>query len=177
MHFLKYFLHSIIMNATYLINQLQLQPHPEGGYFKETYRSDESIAYEALPKRFTGERNFSTAIYYLLKSGDRSVFHRIKSDECWHFYEGGTLLIYVIENDGNYYCIKLGKDLAAGETFQYVVPANTWFASEPAPGSIFSLAGCTVAPGFDFADFEIANKEFLLSSFPQNAEIINRLCK
>lgn len=171
------FLHSIMMNATYFINQLQLQPHPEGGYFKETYRSDESIAHDALPKRFTGERSFSTAIYYLLQNGDRSVFHRIKSDECWHFYEGGTLLIHVIENDGNYYCIKLGKDLAAGETFQHVVPANTWFASEPAPDSMFSLAGCTVAPGFDFTDLEIADKESLLSSFPRNAGIINRFCK
>ena len=177
MYFLKHFLHSIIMNATNLINQLQLRPHPEGGYFKETYRSNESIAQDALPTRFTGERSFSTAIYYLLQKGERSVFHKIKSDECWHFYEGGTLLIHIIENDGNYYCIKLGKDLASGETFKYEVPANTWFASEPAPGSMFSLAGCTVAPGFDFADFEIANKELLLSSFPQNGEIINRLCK
>lgn len=173
---LNIFLNSI-MNATYFINQLQLQPHPEGGFFKETYRAAESISAAALPKRFTGEHSFSTAIYYLLQQGDRSVFHRIKSDECWHFYEGGTLLIHVIENDGNYYCIKLGKNLAAGETFQHVVPASTWFASEPAPDSMFSLAGCTVAPGFDFADFEIADKESLLSSFPRNPDIINRLCK
>ena len=165
------------MNAEHLINHLQLQPHPEGGYFKETYRAEESISPEALPKRFTGERSFSTSIYYLLQQGDRSVFHRIKSDECWHFYEGGTLLIHVIENDGNYYCIKLGKDMAAGETFQFVVPANTWFASEPSPNSSFSLVGCTVAPGFYFADFEIADKENLLPSFPRHANIIHRLCK
>ena len=165
------------MNAAHFINLLQLQPHPEGGYFKETYRASENIPVGALPTRFTGKRSFCTAIYYLLQQGDHSVFHRIKSDECWHFYEGGTLLIHIIENDGNYYCIKLGKDLASGETFQYVVPANTWFAAEPAPNSVFSLAGCTVAPGFDFADFEIADKENLLSSFPQNADIIHRLCK
>lgn len=156
---------------------LQLQPHPEGGYFKETYRSAENIKDKSLPKRFTGERSFSTAIYYLLQQGDRSVFHRIKSDECWHFYEGDTLFIHIIENDGNYYFIRLGKNLAAGETFQYIVPANTWFASEPAPHSIFSLAGCTVAPGFDFADFEIGGKENLLSLFPQHSNVINRLCK
>ncbi len=165
------------MNAPHFIKLLQLQPHPEGGYFKESYRASEKIAPEALPRRFTGDRSFCTAIYYLLQQGDRSVFHRMRSDECWHFYEGGTLIIHVIENDGNYYNIKLGKDLDAGETFQFVVPANTWFASEPAAGSSFSLAGCTVAPGFDFADFEIAEKETLLSTFPQHADIIHRLCK
>lgn len=165
------------MDAPHFINLLQLQPHPEGGYFKETYRSSEKIAAEALPQRFTGDRIFCTAIYYLLQQGERSVFHRIKSDECWHFYEGGTLIIHIIENDGNYYQINLGNYLAAGETFQFVVPANTWFASEPAPRSSFSLAGCTVSPGFDFADFEIADKEILLPTFPQHADIIHRLCK
>ena len=165
------------MNATHLINLLQLQPHPEGGYFKETYRAFEKIPAEALPRRFPGDRSFCTAIYYLLQQGDRSVFHRIKSDECWHFYDGDTLIIHIIENDGNYYNIKLGKELDDGETFQFVVPANTWFASEPAPGSLFCLSGCTVAPGFDFADFEIADKANLLLSFPQHADIIHRLCK
>lgn len=165
------------MNASYFINHLQLQPHPEGGYFKETYRAKENIPALALPNRFGGERSFSTSIYYLLRQGERSVFHKIKSDECWHFYEGQTLLIHIIENNGIYQCIKLGKNLMNGEAFQYVVPANTWFASEPAPGSLFSLSGCTVAPGFDFADFEIADKKSLLSSFPEHSDIINRLCK
>ncbi len=165
------------MDASYFINHLQLQPHPEGGYFKETYRAKENIPALALPGRFGGERSFSTSIYYLLRQGERSVFHKIKSDECWHFYEGQTLLIHIIENTGIYQCIKLGKNLANGETFQYVVPANTWFASEPAPRSLFSLTGCTVAPGFDFADFEIAGKKSLLSSLPEHSDIINRLCK
>lgn len=165
------------MNASDLINDLQLEPHPEGGFFKETYRASEDIPVAALPARFAGNRSFCTAIYYLLQQGDHSVFHRIKSDECWHFYEGETLLLHVIENDGNYLYIKLGKDIAAGETFQFVVHANIWFAAEPAPGSRFSLAGCTVSPGFDFADFEIADKENLLANFPQHAQIINRLCK
>jgi uncharacterized protein len=164
------------MDAFYFINNLHLQPHPEGGYFRETYRSGEGVAAGALPKRFGGERSFSTAIYYLLQNGERSVFHKIKSDECWHFYEGGTLLVHVLENDGNYHCARLGKEIAAGETFQYVVPANTWFAAEPAPGISFCLAGCTVAPGFDFADFEIADKKSLLVSFPHQNVIINRLC-
>ena len=165
------------MNVGYFINLLQLQLHPEGGFFKETYRASEQIPTIGLPGRFIGNRCFCTAIYYLLQQGDRSVFHKIKSDECWHFYEGGTLIIHVIENDGNYYQVKLGRDIAAGESFQFVVPANTWFASEPAPGSTFSLVGCTVAPGFDYADFEIAGKEKLLSAFPQHADIIHKLCK
>ncbi len=161
--------------AQYYIDHLNLQPHPEGGFYKETYRATEQISGDALPNRFIGERSFSTAIIYLLKQGDHSLFHRIQSDECWHFYAGETLLVHIIENGGNYYCIKLGSDIAAGETFQFVVPATAWFAAEPDPKSSFSLAGCTVAPGFDFADFEIADKAKLLASFPQHSAVINRL--
>jgi predicted cupin superfamily sugar epimerase len=165
------------MNANYFITRLQLQSHPEGGFFKEVYRSEESIASKALPARFTGERNLSTSIYYLLRQGQHSFFHRIKSDEGWHFYAGETLLIHVIEPDGSYYCIKLGSDIYTGETFQFVVPAKAWFAAEPAPGSEFSLCGCTVSPGFDFADFEIADKEELITAFPEYKEIIGRLSR
>ena len=165
------------MNADYYIKYLQLHSHPEGGYFKETYRSAESISAGAMPGGFQGERSFSTGIFYLLKQGDFSVFHKIKSDECWHFYAGETLLIHVIENDGKYSCIRLGSNLAEGETFQFVVPANTWFASEPAPDSSFSLVGCTVAPGFDFADLEIANRANLLNFFPQHKNIIEKLTR
>lgn len=163
-------------NASFYINNLQLQPHPEGGYFKETYRAAESIPVFALPGRFTADRNFSTAIYYLLEQGDYSSFHRIKSDECWHFYAGDTLLIHIIENT-KYSCIQLGCRLNADEVFQFVVPANAWFASEPASGSSFSLVGCTVAPGFDFLDFEMANKNDLLIAYPEFSEVIRRLCR
>ncbi|MEO8414920.1 MAG: cupin domain-containing protein [Ginsengibacter sp.] len=165
------------MEAVNFIDYLQLAPHPEGGFFKETYRAAESIPAVALPKRFGGERNFSTCIYYLLQHGERSVFHRIKSDECWHFYAGDTLLIHIIYDDGEYECIRLGADIAKGETFQFVIPAAAWFAAEPTANSRFALAGCTVAPGFDFTDFEIARKENLLSSFPQHNHVINRLCR
>src|SRR5688572_7397541 len=120
------------MNAQFYITQLNLLPHPEGGYFKETYRAHEEIPLNGLPGRFGGPRSFSTAIYYLLEQGDYSAFHRIKSDECWHFYAGQTLLIHVIENDGKYYCVRLGDNISEGETFQFVVPAGAWFASEPA---------------------------------------------
>jgi len=165
------------MNAAYYIQHLQLLPHPEGGFFKETYRASESIPTDVLPLRFAGALNYSTAIYYLLQEGDFSAFHRIQSDECWHFYAGEPLLIHVIEEDGRYYCITLGDDIAAGETFQYVVPATAWFASEPAPGSAFTLAGCTVAPGFDFNDFEMADRETILAAYPQHSDIINRLTR
>ncbi|MEO6638510.1 MAG: cupin domain-containing protein [Ginsengibacter sp.] len=165
------------MTASYYITHLHLQPHPEGGFYKETYRSAENIPQDALPKRFSGERSFCTTIYYLLREGDHSLFHRIKSDECWHFYAGETLLIHVIEPNGNYYPVKLGGNIAAGETLQFVVPAAAWFAAEPAMGSTFSLTGCTVAPGFDFSDFEIADKNILLSAFPECKEVITRLTR
>jgi len=161
------------MTAQYYIEHLQLQPHPEGGYYKETYRSAGSIAADYLPENVSGDRSYSTAIYFLLQQGDFSAFHRIKSDECWHFYDGGTLLIHVLHQNGEYSCTRLGKNIHEGEVFQYVVPAGAWFASEPA--SFFTLVGCTVAPGFDFADFEMANREALGLQFPMHRELISRL--
>ena len=165
------------MTAQQLINFYNLLPHPEGGYYKETYKSDEIINRSALPNRFDGDRVFSTAIFFLLERGEFSAFHRIKSDECWHFYSGGTLLVYIIEADGQMEIIRLGNDIENRELFQYVVPANCWFASIPAPESDFSLVGCTVSPGFDFNDFEMAEANKLIELFPQHAEIINALCR
>ncbi|MFN6943557.1 MAG: cupin domain-containing protein [Cytophagaceae bacterium] len=165
------------MNAAYHIIKLQLNPHPEGGYFRETYRAKERIPAAGLPERFHDERNFSTAIYFLLEKGDYSAFHRIKSDECWHFYDGGTLLIHVIEESGQYYKVKLGKQVDKDEVFQFVVPAGSWFASEPANGVPYALVGCTVAPGFDFEDFEMASKEAMLKVYPEHEQIISRLCR
>lgn len=163
-------------DAAFYIQQLQLQPHPEGGYYAETYRSKGNIPADALTG-FTGERCYSTAIYYLLEEGDFSAFHRIKSDECWHYYAGGTVLVHVLHNDGSYQCAKLGAALDKGELFQFVVPANTWFAAECTPNSRFVLGGCTVAPGFDFADLEMAEKQLLIQEFPEDATIISRLCR
>jgi predicted cupin superfamily sugar epimerase len=164
------------MTARHYIEHLQLLPHPEGGFYKETYRSSASIAAACLPG-IGGNRSFSTAIYFLLQEGDFSAFHRIKSDECWHFYEGGTLLIHVLEQNGKYTCTRLGRNIQEGELLQFVVPAGTWFASEPAASSFFTLVGCTVAPGFDFDDFEMARKESLLQQFPPHALLLNRLCR
>ena len=164
------------MTARYYIDHLQLKPHPEGGFYKESYRAAGSIKKECLPE-FNGDRSFSTAIYFLLEQGDFSAFHRIKSDEGWHFYEGGTLLVHMIEQNGNYSCTRLGRNIQEGEKLQFVVPAGAWFASEPAPSTFFALVGCTVAPGFDFEDFEMAKKEDLLKQFSQHSTIIEGLCR
>ena len=163
--------------AEELVNRLQLKRHPEGGYYRETYRSEGTISHPCLPEGFQGQRPFSTAIYYLLHQGDFSAFHRIRSDECWHFYAGGALLIHVIEERGVYRCIRLGAALAAAETFQYVVPARAWFAAIPAPETSFSLVGCTVAPGFDFGDFEMADRTALLQNYPQHQAVIQQLTR
>lgn len=165
------------MNAEFYINKLGLKRHPEGGYYVQTYRSPEHIAAKSLPDRFNQDRPLSTAIYYLLEANDFSAFHRIKSDECWHFYAGGSLLIHVIERYGKYYSIRLGANIQNGEIFQFVVPALCWFAVEPAPSTTFALTGCTVAPGFDFADFEMAQANSLCDTFPQHHQNIVRLCR
>jgi len=160
-----------------LIKQYNLQPHPEGGWYCQTYKSDEEIIADALPPGFSGKRVFSTAIYFLLEQGSFSAFHRIKSDECWHFYSGGSLLIYIIQQNGKLEIISLGKNFEEGQTFQYVVPANCWFASRPASGSEYCLVGCTVSPGFEFADLELATVNELSNAYPQHAAIIKELCR
>ncbi len=160
-----------------LIERFQLQPHPEGGYYRQTYRSSESIPASALPNRFDGDRYFSTAIYFLLTANNFSAFHRIKSDELWHFYSGDGLLIHVIHPNGQYELLQLGSDMEKGESFQLLVPAGSWFASECKPGAAFSFVGCTVAPGFDFNDFELANASQLSALYPQHGHIIRRLCR
>lgn len=160
-----------------LVEKFGLKPHPEGGYYKETYRASGQIPAAALQGIFPGSRNFSTAIYFLLVKNNFSAFHRIKSDECWHFYAGDCLLVHVIHPDGGYELIRLGNDIANDETFQAVVPAGAWFASETAPGGEFSFVGCTVAPGFDFADFELAEADALTRAFPGYGTLIRRLCR
>ena len=163
--------------AEELVRRLQLTRHPEGGWFRESYRSAECIPAEALPERFHGPRSFSTSIYFLLERGDFSALHRIKSDEIWHFYCGASLTVQVITPEGEHRQLKLGCRLAAGESFQATVPAGCWFGAElPAEGD-YSLVGCTVAPGFDFADFEMAAGGELLGRFPEHAEMIGRMTR
>ncbi len=159
------------------VQMLQLEPHPEGGFYKRTYESELLLRADALPENFTGDRHASTAIYFLLGGTDFSAFHRIKSDELWHFYDGGGLHIYVIHPNGEGEVLKLGNDLQKGYSFQQVVKAGCWFASKPVAENSFSLVGCTVAPGFAFADFEMAEKEEMLKAYPQHQEWIEQLCR
>ncbi|CCH56291.1 protein of unknown function DUF985 [Fibrisoma limi BUZ 3] len=164
------------MNAAYWVNAFGMQPHPEGGYYAETYRSSEMIPQAGLPDRFSGSRSFSTAIYFLLENHHISALHRIQSDEVWHFYAGGPLDVFVIEpSTHELTVIRLGNNPDKGEVFQAVVPAGCWFGSKPALETEYSLVGCTVAPGFDFADFDMAMQEDMLQQFPQHQAVIKML--
>ncbi|HXV27673.1 MAG TPA: cupin domain-containing protein [bacterium] len=164
-------------SAAYWIKALDLVPHPEGGYYRETYRSPEIIHPHHLPDRFEGPRNVSTAIYFLLLGHQISLFHRIKCDEVWHFYAGSSLTLYLIDSAGRLSSIILGGDFSNGEVFQAVIPMGMWFGAAVNDVSSFSLIGCTVAPGFDFHDFELGSRDQLSVQFPQHHDLILRLTK
>ena len=157
------------------INTLQLQHHPEGGWFREVYRSSENIPDGGLPHRFPEARSMATAIYFLLEMDDLSVFHRIKSDETWHFYDGDPLEIHVIDQDSNYQRYLLGLNPKEGFMPQVTIPHGQWFAARSL--GKFTLAGCTVAPGFDFHDFEMASRDLLTNEFTQHKELIHQFTK
>lgn len=158
-----------------LIQQYNLQPHPEGGYYASTYQASIHVHNSILPNGFTGDRPISTAIYFLLEQGDFSAFHRIKSDECWHFYEGGPLHLHCISPGGAYRLIQLGREPNCH--YQYIVPAGDWFAAEPQPNVPYCLVGCTVSPGFHFDELELAEKNQLRKEYPSHQELIDRLCR
>ncbi len=163
--------------AAYFIKKLALEKHPEGGCFKEVYRSKEKIPQASLPARFSGDRAFSTCIYFLLNKQDFSSFHKIRQDELWHFYEGSTLQMHFIDLLGNYHSARLGRNLEQGEQIQYTVPHNTWMAAEVIDKDSYSLIGATVAPGFEFADFVMPTEAELIKKYPQHQKIISRLTK
>ncbi len=158
-----------------LIKIFSLLPHPEGGYYKETYRSAEVI--ETSSKQFPDQRNYSTAIYFLIEKSNFSALHRIKSDEVWHFYEGDALEVIEIDPNGNLIRTQVGKDISKGQTFQYTVKAGHWFGSRVLKGGEYSFVGCTVSPGFDFKDFEMAKRDELCKQFPQHQQIIFELTR
>lgn len=162
--------------ADYFIEKLSLTKHVEGGSFKETYRSDLILKQNQLPTTFNGDKSISTSIYFLLEHGQFSAFHKIASDETWHFYYGQTLTVYEIEPNGNLITHKLGTDLEKGEHFQCFIKAGNWFGSRCEVPNGFSLVGCTVAPGFDFTEFELANKNSLTQAFPHLSALINQMC-
>jgi predicted cupin superfamily sugar epimerase len=165
------------LTADLLIEALQLRPHPEGGFYRESYRAPESIAAGALPERFGGDRAFSTAIYFLLRGDQVSALHRLRCDELWHFYLGTALELVQITAEGRLAVTRLGPEIAAGEVPQAVVPAGHWFGARLAAPRLdaYALAGCTVAPGFDFADLEMARRDELIAAHPQHEAIIRAL--
>lgn len=152
-----------------LVHDLGLLPHPEGGFYRETYRAATTV---------DGGRAAATMIYFLLPAGEVSRLHRIDADEGWHHYLGGTLEVYELDeaNPGaNAQVTRLGKDLSRGEVPQHLVPAGRWFGAAPAAGSPYALVGCTVAPAFEFSRFELAARNALLARFPAAADAIVRL--
>jgi predicted cupin superfamily sugar epimerase len=168
-----------IMNIDFLVSELNLVPHPEGGFYKEVYRSKGILPQVSLGNHFDGDRNFCTSIYFLLTGTNFSSFHRLKQDEIWHFYGGSPLLVHVISPDGVYCENKVGMNFKHGEVPQLVEPAGSWFGSEVSSQNPadFSFVGCTVAPGFDFNDFEMPPRQELINLFPQHSTIINRLTR
>jgi uncharacterized protein len=163
-------------DAKYWIQKLRLEPHPEGGFYRQTYKAELILPRAALPG-FSGDRAACTAIYFLLEGENFSAFHRLRSDEIWHFYAGGGLAVHVIAGDGAYSQMLLGGDADAGEQLQVVVKAECWFASEMRDRRSWAVVGCTVAPAFDFEDFEMAKREELARQYPQRREIIRRLTR
>lgn len=159
------------MTPEELVHHLQLQPHPEGGFYRETYRAPDRVQ---RPDGAT--RAASTAIHYLLCEGAWSTWHRIRSDEVWHFYKGSTLLVHELLPDGGLRTHRLGDQLP-DTVFQASVQAGNWFAAELIDPSSFALVGCTVAPGFEFSEFEIADTQTLLTAYPDHRNLIRRLAR
>ncbi len=166
------------MNAEELIEFFGMEPLPEeGGYYVETYRAAERIGRSCLPGRYGGERCFGTAIFYLLTANSFSALHRLKSDEVFHFYMGDAVEMLQLHPDGSSSVITLGSDVAAGQRVQVVVPAMAWQGSQLKQGGAFALLGCTVAPGFERADYEQADRAELLERYPERRGLILRLSR
>lgn len=162
--------------AEYWIDHLGLLPHPEGGFYKETYRSNDVITPQGLPERYSDNRAASTGIYFLLRSQDISHLHRIDSDEMWHFYAGSPLTVHMLNEAGEYSTYSIGSDPERGQAFQAVVPTGLWFGSTVDIPDSYALVGCTVAPGFEFSGFEMAKKSDMIAAFPEHASMLEHLC-
>ena len=163
------------MTAKEIINHFNLTSHPEGGYFKEIYRSKGLILSEDLGTEFEGNRNYCTSIYFLLTSNKFSAFHKINQDEIWHFYTGTTLKLHLISPDGSYSFVIIGNDFLKDEIPQFTVPSQYYFAAEVLEKNSFSFVGCTVSPGFDFRDFVLPSYNELSKEFPVHSKMIERL--
>jgi uncharacterized protein len=168
----------VMLTAREIIDRLKLAPLTiEGGYFRETYRAPLTLAACALPDEFGGDRNASTAIYYLLTPETFSAIHRVKSDEVFHFYAGDAVELLQLRPDGAAQRVIIHNDLAAGHEPQVVVPAGVWQGCRLIPGGSWALLGCTVAPGFDYADFELADRADVLTAYSQYSVLITALTR
>ncbi len=156
---------------------LGLIPHPEGGFYRQNYKSREVIRQQDLPTRFSGSRSFATAIYFLLEDADFSALHRIRQDEIWHFYAGLTLIIHEIDLHGEYRKTRLGIDWRQNDSPQAIIPAGHLFGASVFEAGGYALLGCTVAPGFEFDDFELSERADLLRQYPRHRTIIESLTR
>ena len=161
--------------ADYFISKLDLMGHIEGGYFKEIYKNSFYTSDVGYPFNFEGDRTLSTTIYFLLKSGQVSKFHKLKFDEIWFYHYGCPMIIHMIDDTGEYKNIKLGLDIEKGELPQVLVPANVIFGAEPLESGTFSLVSCLVSPGFDYRDFILYEEKDLCSMHPEHTDIIKKL--
>lgn len=160
--------------ADYFIKNLNMTPHPEGGFYKEIYASEENITSNDLKVDFEGSRILWTSIYFLLRDGEVSNFHRLKSDEMWYYHSGSPLTIYMISPEGELITEQLGLDIEHGEKPQILVPKNYIFGSAMNHEG-YALVGCMVSPGFEFRDFELFKRNDLIAKYPQHKQIIHKL--
>lgn len=165
------------MTVDEIKRMLNLIPHPEGGSYIQTYKAIERIPAEALGCRYDGTHATSTAIYYLLEPGTFSEIHRLRSDEIFHFYLGDPVEMLQLWPDGSSRIVQLGPDLAAGQVPQLVVPKAVWQGSRLFDGGRYALLGCTVAPGFEFADYESGDRDTLIGSYPEHRNLITALTR
>ena len=167
-----------MLTAGELIKALDLQPLPlEGGYYRETYRAPIRLPAAALPDHYRTDKALSTAIYYLLTPQTFSALHRLPSDELFHFYLGSPVQMLQLWPDGQGRIVTLGSEVLAGQSPQVMVPRGVWQGSCLLPGGSYALLGTTMAPGFDFADYEPGNAEQLIAAYPAYAELIRQLTR
>lgn len=164
----------IMTKAEKLAEKLALQPHPEGGWYKELYRSSLKINSNYLPEWFTeGDKNLLTSIYFLLPEGHFSGLHKIASDEMWYWHEGGPIEIWILSPNGQFEIKHVGPD----HDYFLWIPAGYWFGSRPKPGTPYALMSCAVSPGFDFRDFQMATHDFIQRQFPDIYPLIQPIIR
>lgn len=161
----------------YYIKELNLIEHPEGGYYREMFRSEERIDCAQIKNNYGSSRSFYTSIYFLLDHPQYSAFHRLRSDELWCYHHGSSLTLYIIDPDGQLHTKRLGASIADGDSLQLLIPAGSWFAADVDQASSYTLMGCVVAPGFEFEDFELANGNELARDYPEHEKLIRRLTR